>query len=65
MAVEVKSAELRRAVLRRSARSFIEAYQPELFLVVNTGITHRESIGRTEVRWSPPAALSDQVAEAT
>jgi uncharacterized protein len=50
LAVEVKAGESRGS-LSRSARSFIEAYQPEQFLVVNRGAWPEVSVGTTRVRF--------------
>jgi predicted AAA+ superfamily ATPase len=49
--LEVKAAALRRPQLSRSARSFIEAYQPRRFLVVNRELEHEEVVAGTTVRW--------------
>jgi len=48
MALEVKSANLDRPRLSRSAHSFIEAYQPERFVVLNLSLeTHLTADNRT------------------
>lgn len=62
VAVEVKSAALRRPKLPRSARSFVDAYEPARFLVVNTGIRHAEEVGSTSVRWLLPQDLHAAIA---
>jgi len=49
--LEVKATALRRPALSRSARSFIEAYQPRGFLVVNRELEHEEVVAGTTVRW--------------
>jgi predicted AAA+ superfamily ATPase len=51
VAVEVKAGRLSRPRLPRAARSFIEAYEPHAFFMVQSGITHRQREGGTEVRW--------------
>lgn len=61
--IEVKAAELQRPQLKRSAHSFLAAYRPRHFLVVNTGLSQREFHGKTEVHWLHPADLSDRVRE--
>jgi hypothetical protein len=58
-----KAARQGRARLSRSARSFIEAYEPKAFVVVNRGVSTSESVEATNVRWTPPqevvSSLSD------
>lgn len=61
--VEVKAQALGRPNLPRSSRSFIEAYQPTQFLVINTGLDHREQLGSTEVRWTTPTKAFGRSAE--
>jgi hypothetical protein len=56
---EIKAANLRRPELSRSARSFIEAYRPARFHVVNLSFTAREDLGGTEVVWGGPELLLD------
>lgn len=59
LACEVKAGESRGS-LTRSARSFIEAYQPEQFLIVNRAAWPETTVGATRVRF-----LSvDELAEA-
>ncbi len=41
----VKAGRLRRPTLPRAARSFLDAYRPRTFLMVNTGLTHRQEVG--------------------
>ncbi len=57
VALEVKAQRLARPTLPRACRSFIEAYEPERFLLVNRGLVHEESLGRTRVVWTTPADL--------
>jgi uncharacterized protein len=61
--VEVKAAELGRLSLTRSARSFIEAYQPKAYFVVNRGVEGSQDLDRTAVRWIRPQQLSSSLAE--
>lgn len=56
---EIKAAPLQRPKLSRSARSFIEAYAPKVFVVVNLALDETRRLGDTEVRWRPPEALAD------
>jgi predicted AAA+ superfamily ATPase len=50
---EVKAAALTRPALSRSARSFIEAYAPASFVVLNAALAHTGTIGPTRVEWRP------------
>lgn len=61
--VEVKAAALGRPTVPRAARSFVEAYQPDELLMVNTSLTHLGAIGRTQVRWLTPAGLMDHLTD--
>jgi hypothetical protein len=58
-AFEAKATALRRPELSRSARSFIEAYQPRRFVVVNFSLAATERLGETDVWWVPPEAFAD------
>ena len=59
LAYEAGATELCRPKLTRSARSFIEAYAPRLFVVANLTLEASKRLGETEVRWLPPAAFAD------
>ncbi len=59
VAFEAKSAVLRRPTLTRSARSFIDAYEPARFVVLNLGLEASETVAGTEVCWVPPEAFVD------
>lgn len=59
LALEVKAAPMREPKLSRSARSFIEAYQPATFVVVNLGLDHEGELGRTRVLWRRPELMAD------
>jgi predicted AAA+ superfamily ATPase len=61
--VEVKAAHLDRARISRSARSFIQAYEPKAFIVVNRGITASEQLGPTEIRWMSPPEIAPGLAD--
>ena len=61
--LEVKADRRGRPSLSRSLRSFLEAYQPAIALVVNPGLAHKDRIGETEVEWIQPARLSQRVEE--
>lgn len=64
LGIEVKATRLARPALARSSRSFLDAYRPSLFVVVNTGLTHREKVGATPIRWLQPYDLAAAVSEA-
>lgn len=64
VAVEVKAGRLSRPRLPRAARSFIEAYEPHAFFMVQSGVTHRQSEGGTEVRWLRAREVASAVGEA-
>jgi hypothetical protein len=55
--IECKAAALTRPELTRSARSFIQAYRPARFIVVNLALTHDAVIEGVPVAWRPPAWL--------
>jgi predicted AAA+ superfamily ATPase len=52
--IEVKAAEMKRPKLSRSSHSFIEAYSPKAFYVVNLSLDAAKRIGQTTVRWIGP-----------
>lgn len=52
--IEVKATEMKRPKLSRSSHSFIEAYNPEAFYVVNLSLDAEQCIGQTTVRWIGP-----------
>ena len=56
--LEVKAGAIGKPTIPRSARSFIDAYQPQQFLIVSSAGFDPESIGTTEVQWITP----DQIA---
>jgi predicted AAA+ superfamily ATPase len=53
--LEVKAAHLKKPKLERSARSFIEAYQPKHFIVVNTGFEGTDPLNDTTIQWVTPS----------
>ena len=55
---EVKATALQRPALSRSSRSFIEAYAPQRFVVLNAGLEHTEALGATRVEWRPMTSLA-------
>ncbi len=57
-AVEVKSASLRTPKLSRSARSFIDAYQPRTFSLVNLSLNAEISIQTTQAIFLTPPAFA-------
>jgi predicted AAA+ superfamily ATPase len=61
--VEVKAGNLGRPNVPRSARSFIEGYQPKKFFIVSKDIVATYRIGATEIRWLGPPDVAAAVAE--
>ena len=61
-AFEVKASELQRPTLTRSAHSFIAAYAPARFTVVNLSLTADQDVGETRVQWRPLSFLEDPFA---
>jgi predicted AAA+ superfamily ATPase len=59
--VEVKAGRFGRQTIPRSARSFIDAYRPELFFIVANDGAGSKRIGGTEVRWIPPHHITDAI----
>lgn len=57
--VEVKASAMEAPRLTRSARSFIEAYQPARLVVVNLSLDAEETVGGTRVLWRTPAAMAE------
>ena len=55
--VEVKASFLQRPELSRSARSFMEAYRPARFIVVNLSLVAKDTLGDTTVHWVGPEWL--------
>lgn len=62
VAVEVKAGSLSRPRLPRATRSFIDAYQPELTLLVNRGYEGRAEVSGRPVRWLHPEDLATALA---
>ena len=48
---EAKAGHIKHPKLSRSARSFIDAYSPESFFVVNLSFRDETGIGKTAVKW--------------
>jgi uncharacterized protein len=61
--VEVKYSSLKRPLLGRSVRSFIEAYAPERLAVVNMGLEHELQIEKTVVTFVTPATFMQWLAK--
>lgn len=62
VAIEVKATSLSRPKLSRSARSFINAYQPQEFWVLNETLCHEARLEGTVVRWEPLWNLPERMA---
>ena len=61
--IEVKATERARPRLTRSARSFLEAYEPAELWLVSRAEPHEETPGRTRLRWIPAELLPDAIAD--
>ena len=61
---EVKAGTLRRPTLPRAARSFLDAYRPRVFFLVNTGFEGEDEIQGSKVEWIRPWKLAERVARA-
>ncbi|MBI5486665.1 MAG: ATP-binding protein [Deltaproteobacteria bacterium] len=59
--VEVKAHAMDRPRLERSSRSFLDAYRPPRFVVLNLELEHRETLDGVEVRWTTPEHLASAV----
>lgn len=56
--IEVKAKAMGRPKISRSSRSFIEAYHPADFFVVNTKLDHADTLGKTTIRWVVPHTMN-------
>lgn len=59
IAVEVKASAANRRLLSRSARSFVGAIQPDLFIVLQGGPVGEDQIGDCTVQWAHPTDLPE------
>ena len=64
VAVEVKTGGVKRPSLPRAARSFMQAYDPQILLLVNLGHVAAMRMGDTEVRWIEPMQLAQHLHDA-
>jgi uncharacterized protein len=55
--IEVKASQFQRPKLSRSSRSFIEAYSPPHFFVVNNNFKETMAVSQTQVHWIPAFLL--------
>jgi predicted AAA+ superfamily ATPase len=62
-ALEVKFSALKAMRINRSARSFIEAYEPNKFAILNTSLEHSTCIKNTEIKFITPFQLSGWLKE--
>jgi predicted AAA+ superfamily ATPase len=58
LAIEVKASVMKEPKLSRSAHSFIDAYAPARFVVINLALEAASRVGTTEVRWAGPEILA-------
>lgn len=59
LALEVKAGPLPRPQLTRAARSFIQAYRPACFGVVNASLSHNDSWEGVPIRYRRPWEIGD------
>ena len=57
--VEVKFASLKRPLLGRAIRSFIEAYEPARLAYVNMSLEHELELGKTLVSFVTPLTFME------
>jgi len=62
--IEVKAGALRRPNLPRAARSFLDAYRPRVFFLVNTGFEGEDEVRGSKVEWIRPWRLAERVVRA-
>jgi predicted AAA+ superfamily ATPase len=62
---EAKASQMNRPNISRSARSFIEAYSPEVFFVVNLKLCAETVMDKTVVKWVTPVEFLDLVPKRT
>ena len=60
LAIEVKAAAAHRTLLSRSARSFIDAVNSDLFVTLHGGASLEQTYNRCRVVWTHPIHLSDE-----
>ncbi len=63
LAIEVKAGELRRPTLSRAARSFIAAYRPACFGLVNAALRHDTEVDGVRVCFRRPWELDELIEE--
>ncbi len=61
LAIEVKASELQRPTLSRAARSFIDAYRPACFSVINASLRHDTEVDGISVRFRRPWELGELI----
>jgi uncharacterized protein len=62
-AVEVKATALGQPRLPRAARSFVEAYRPEILFLVNTSLEHDEMLSTTRLVWTTPWKVAEELGD--
>ena len=58
---EAKAGRMDKPKLSRSARSFIEAYSPESFFVVNINLRDKIVLDKTVIKWVTPLDIVDLI----
>jgi uncharacterized protein len=62
--LEVETGPLRAPKVSRSSRSFIDAYAPERFAVLNRDLSGQDQLGKTHVSFIKAGELAGWLAEA-
>ena len=63
LAIEVKAGQPRRPTVSRAARSFISAYEPACFGVINAALRLDTEVDGVQVRFRRPWELHELIAE--
>lgn len=61
--LEIKTGPLRQPKISRSSRSFIDAYAPERFALLNKDLTWQDQLGKTHVSFIRAGELAEWLAE--
>lgn len=57
---EVKAANMKQPKISRSARSFIDAYTPKSFFIINPNLSAEDKLRKTEIRWMIPIEFNEK-----
>jgi hypothetical protein len=61
--LEIKAGPLRQPKVSRSSRSFIDAYAPERFAVLNRDLSRQDQVGKTHVSFITAGELAGWLTE--